>query len=54
VRVDHDTLVITLYNAPNVELLRQHYERLPEKLHQAGVETKIPWLYDFKLDFRFR
>ena len=54
VRVAHDTIVITLYNAPNVELLRQHYDRLPEKLHQAGVETKIPWLYDFKLDFRFR
>jgi len=29
VRVCEDTILVTLYNAPNVEQLRQHYEHLP-------------------------
>lgn len=54
VRVKHDTIVVTYYNAPNVERLRQHYEELPDRLQSENVNPKIPWLYDFKLDFRFR
>lgn len=54
VRVKNDTIVVTYYNAPNSELLKKHYERLPEKLANEGVLAKIPWLYDFKLDFRFK
>lgn len=54
VRVNGDTIVVTYYNAPNAELLRRHYEGLPEKLIREGASPKIPWLYDFKLDFRFR
>ena len=38
----------------NVERLRDHYEHLPEKLRAQNVNPRIPWLYDFKLDFRFR
>jgi hypothetical protein len=33
--------------------LRQPYENLPDKLQQEGIEPTLPWLYDFKLDFRF-
>lgn len=54
VRVTHDTIVVTYYNAPNVELLRSHYENLPEKLAHNNIQPCIPWLYGFKLDFRFR
>ncbi len=54
IRVQNDTIVITLYNAPNVERLRKHYEGLPEILQGEGVDPHIPWLYGFKLDFRFR
>lgn len=54
VRVEGDTIIVTYYNAPNVEQLRQHYEDLPAKLEQDGVNPKIPWLYNFKLDFRFK
>lgn len=54
IRVRNDTLVVTLYNAPNVDRLRQHYEHLPAKLRSAGVDPKVPWLYDFELDFRFK
>ena len=52
--VHHDTVVVTLYNAPHPDLLRQHYEHLPEKLAAERVNPHVPWLFNFKLDFRFR
>jgi len=54
VRVQQDTILVTYYNAPNAELLRQHYHDLPKKLEAEGVDPRVPWLYDFKLDFRFK
>jgi len=54
VRVKDDTVIVTFYNAPNVEQLRQHYEGLPERLQNEHVDPQIPWLYGLKLDFRFR
>ena len=54
VRVAKDTILVTFYNAPNAELLRVHYENLPEKLQRQGVNPHIPWLYNFKLNFRFK
>ena len=54
VRVHDDTIIVTYYNAPNVELLRSHYEDLPSKLEADKIDPHIPWLYNFKLDFRFK
>jgi hypothetical protein len=57
VRVTHgkgDTILVTYYNAPNAEQLRHCYEDLPKKLADEGVNPEIPWLCNFKLDFRFR
>ena len=54
VRVNDDTIVVTYYNAPNVEQLRQHYEGLPDRLQNEHIDPHIPWLYGLKLDFRFR
>jgi hypothetical protein len=54
IRVTGDTIIVTYYNAPNVEQLREHYEDLPKKLEREGVSPQIPWLYNFRLDFRFR
>jgi hypothetical protein len=54
VRVNDDTIVVTYYNAPNAEQLRQHYQDLPAKLKAQKLNPKIPWLYNFKLDFRFK
>jgi hypothetical protein len=54
VRVEKKTIVVTLYNPPNVSLLRSHYEHLPQKLAQEGVNPEIPWLFNFKIDFRFK
>lgn len=53
-RVHDDTILVTYYNAPNVPILRQHYEQLPAKLQAQGINPHVPWLYDFKLDFRFK
>ena len=54
VRVEQQTIVVTLYNPPNAKLLQSHYEHLPEKLVREGVNPEIPWLYNFKIDFRFK
>ena len=54
VRVQDDTILVTYYNAPNADLLRHHYEGLPQKLEKDGIDPRVPWLYDFKLDFRFK
>jgi hypothetical protein len=54
VRVEKQTIVVTLYNPPNAALLQSHYEHLPENLAREGVNPEIPWLYNFKLDFRFK
>lgn len=52
--VKKDTIIVTYYNAPNVELLKENYEGLPEKLEMDGINPQIPWLCNFKLDFRFK
>ena len=54
VRVQEDTILVTYYNAPNANQLRRHYEDLPDKLQQDNISPNIPWLYGYKLDFRFR
>jgi hypothetical protein len=53
-RVCQDTILITLYNCPHAEEFKRHYEKLPNKLIDEGVNPSIPWLYNFKLDFRFK
>jgi hypothetical protein len=54
VRVQKDTIIVTYYNAPNGNLLRTHYEQLPDKLAAEQINPCVPWLYGFKLDFRFK
>jgi hypothetical protein len=54
VRVKEDTIVVTFYNAPNTDRLRKHYQGLPRKLAAENVDPRVPWLYGFKLDFRFK
>jgi hypothetical protein len=54
IRVRGETIVVTYYNAPNAERLRNQYEGLPEKLKAEGVDPRIPWLFGFQLDFQFK
>jgi Transposase DDE domain len=54
VRVQDKTILVTYYNAPEADKLREHYEDLPAKLRAEKIEPRVPWLYGFELDFRFR
>lgn len=54
IRVRDDTIIVTMYNLPEKLNIKKHYEHLPEKLEKEGVNPKIPWLYNFKLDFKFK
>lgn len=53
-RVEGDTLIVTYYNAAGAERWKQHFEHLPALLQRENVDPHIPWLYNFKLDFRFK
>lgn len=52
--VEGDTILVTYYNAPTADNLRDSYEDLPARLRAEGVDPRVPWLYGFKLDFCFR
>lgn len=54
IRVKDDTIIVTCYNAPEELNLQNNYQGLPAKLLSEGINPKIPWLYDYKLDFRFK
>ena len=54
IRVKGDTIIVTYYNAPNPEMSKLHYQNPPQKLEAEGLKPNIPWLFDFKLDFRFK
>lgn len=54
IRVEDDTIIVTYYRDHEKLGLQQHYQNLPQILENEGVNPKIPWLFDFKLDFRFK
>lgn len=54
IRVKNDTIIVTYYNAPNSEIMKKYYEGLPDKLAKESICPSLPWLYNFKLDFRFK
>ena len=54
VRVEGNTISVTYYNVPDADKLRAHYEKLPAKLRAEKIDPRVPWLYGFELDFRFR
>lgn len=53
IRVMDDTIIVTVYNASK-HLKVEKYMNLPNILIKGGINPKIPWLFDFKLDFRFK
>ena len=54
IRVKDDTIIVTCYNVPKELNLQNSYQNLPAKLIAENINPKIPWLYGFKLDFRFK
>jgi hypothetical protein len=53
IRVKDDTIIVTIYD-PHKHIDTNKYVNMPNILQNEGVNPKIPWLYDFKLDFRFK
>ena len=41
IHVNDNTIIVTYYNAPHAEFLRQHYEHLPEKLVREKISSQI-------------
>jgi hypothetical protein len=54
VRVTDDSIIVTYYNAPNAELIQSHYHNLPQKFAADHIDSRVPWLYNYKLYLRFR
>ena len=54
IRVEGDTIIITYYRDHEKLKLKKSFENLPQILQSEGINPKIPWLFDFKLDFRFK
>ncbi len=54
VRVRGNTVLVTYYNAPQASLWKEHFENLPQRLENERGDPRVPWLYNFKLDFRFK
>jgi hypothetical protein len=54
IRVHNDTILVTCYNTPGELNLQMHYQGLPKKLAAEGIDPRVPWMYGFKLDFRFK
>ncbi|WP_153798607.1 hypothetical protein [Foetidibacter luteolus] len=54
IRVENDTIIVTYYRDHEALQLRNHYENIAQRLEAENVNPKIPWLFDYKLDFRFK
>jgi hypothetical protein len=53
IKVEDDSIIVTIYD-PHKHLDTNKYVNMSRILENEGVNPKIPWLYDFKLDFRFK
>jgi hypothetical protein len=52
-RIKDDKIIVTYYGVPEKLGLRKYYENSPQKLEKENINPKVPWLYDYKVDFRF-
>lgn len=53
IRVKDDTIIVTFYGAPK-HINPKDYIGLPNILRKEGIDPRIPWLYGYQLDFRFK
>ncbi len=54
IRIKRDTIIVTCYNVPEAYNIHKFYSNLPQRLASEDIDPRIPWLYNFKLDFRFK
>jgi hypothetical protein len=52
--VEGDRILVTYYNAPDADRLKEHYEDMPAKLRAEKIDPRVPWLYGFQIDYCFR
>ena len=53
IKIQDDTIIVTFYGSSDY-IKKEEYVNLPAKLIQNGIDPHIPWLYNYKLDFRFK
>ncbi len=54
IRVKNDTIIVTFYGIPEKLGLKQHFENLPQKLENNNINPRVPWLFNYAVDFRFK
>jgi len=54
ISIKEDTIVVTYYRDHEPLGLRDHYTNISGQLESKNISPKIPWLFDFKLQFRFK
>jgi hypothetical protein len=54
VRVCGDTIIVTYYRDHEPLHLKEAYTNISTQLENEGISPKIPWLMDYKLEFRFK
>jgi Transposase DDE domain len=54
IRVVDDNIIVTCYRDHEKLNLKEKFENLPQILEAERVNPRIPWLFDYKLNFRFK
>lgn len=54
IRVKDDKIIITYYKDHEQPGLKNLYTNIDWQLENQGISPKIPWLFDYKLQFKFK
>lgn len=54
IRVKDDSIIITYYGDHEALGIKDKYHNISQQLENENISPKIPWLYDYKLEFRFK
>lgn len=54
IRVKDDKIIVTYYRDHELLGLKNIYHNFNQQLENKGVSPKIPWLFDYKLEFLFK
>ena len=54
IRVKNDRIIVTYYGVPESYNFNKYYSNMPEKLEKEKIDPRVPWLYNYKIDFVFK
>lgn len=54
IRVGDDKIIVTYYKDHEILGLREKYSNISQQLENENICPKIPWLYNYELEFRFK